>query len=265
MIDNTRTDLEDRLETVDARLKSVSSQRNNNNNIQNQEERNTTTQCLKICTEVSIHIDQVRLGVLTDISTPSNTSQGPVTTLDGLLSAQLATDTALAKCKTTLEVTSTQLEKRLQDLDASSRKQTGNESVVSEIDDDELQRSQSDYDSVKKALEVCSEASERATELRINQFEDVTMAEDGNQIIVSTIGDLISAKRINAGARSNQWLGQMSDQSLQGMTNAFGHVSLAKVTDDSPEAGTAFSRFGAGFKLNKNDSATTDGAKANLG
>ena len=37
----------------------------------------------------------------------------------------------------------------------------------------------------------------------------------GNQIIVSTLGDLISARVITAGAGSTQWLGHMSDAPLQ--------------------------------------------------
>jgi hypothetical protein len=46
-------------------------------------------------------------------------------------------------------------------------------------------------------------------------FEDVTTVEDAHLIIVSTCGDPISAKRISVRARTSKWLGHMSDQSLQ--------------------------------------------------
>jgi hypothetical protein len=272
MIDETRIDLEDRLETIDTRLKSLSLQKSkiNKDDSQNrsefQQERLTTTQCLQICTEVSIHIDQVRLGVLKDISTPSDATQGPVTSLDGLLSARLATDIALSSCKTTLKDTSIRLEKQLREIEFHIEARTENETVTSGSQDDELQKSQQDYDSVKQALSICSEASERAAEIRTNYFEDVKMAEDGNQVIVSTIGDLISAKRISAGPRSNQWLGQMSDESLQGLTNTFAIEKLTNMQSNTPEGGKAFdSRYGTGFKLNRVDSPPTVGAKASSG
>ena len=41
------------------------------------------------------------------------------------------------------------------------------------------------------------------------------MADDGQQVIVATLWDLISVKRIVVSARSTQWLGQMSDTTLQ--------------------------------------------------
>jgi DNA repair exonuclease SbcCD ATPase subunit len=267
MIAETQSDLEERLEAINAKLKSLSSQKNEasgeelNERNRIQEERDSTTQCIDICAQVSTHIDQVRPNVLRNISIPPGASQGPITTLDGLISARFATDDALSKCKTTLKDMRIRLEERLHNLDAHLQTLQPERGATSEEQDAERQRIQDEYDTTKQSLSICSEASERATESRINLFEDVSMAEDGNQVIVSTIGDLISAKRINAGARSTQWLGQMSDESLQELTHAVTYVSLAK-TGDRPEEVKAFeARYGAGFKLKANDSAT-GGAKA---
>jgi Fungal N-terminal domain of STAND proteins len=259
MIDNIRADMEERLETIDARLKSISLQNikvsgeERNNRIQIQDERDSTAQCLNICTQASIHTDQVQPGVITDILTPLETSLGPITTLNDLL-AQLATDEALSSCKTELKDTSTQLEKRLQDLNARLQIMQPDYGDTSENQDTERQKVRDEYDTTKQASAICSEASEQATESRMNYFEDITMVEDGNQVIVSTIGDLISAKRVNVGPRSASLLGQMTDEALQMLKHSLGNTLLAKDAGDTPEAKEAFeTRYGTGFKLKKND------------
>ena len=48
-----------------------------------------------------------------------------------------------------------------------------------------------------------------------NYFQDISVAVDGQQVIVATHGGLISATTVTAGVRASQWLGQMADASLQ--------------------------------------------------
>jgi hypothetical protein len=80
MIAETKSDLEDRKEALDDRLKNISSLRGNllegelNDRIWTQQERDSTMQCLEICAEVLMHIDQVQPNVLINISTPPKTS-----------------------------------------------------------------------------------------------------------------------------------------------------------------------------------------------
>jgi hypothetical protein len=105
--------------------------------------------------------------------------------------------------------------------------------------------------SVKQCLDICSNAAEQTAQTRMNVFEDVSMADDGHQVIVATSGDLISAKRIGIGARSTQWLGQMSDTSLQRLSQD--HVQGKREPGPKPEVqtGTQFEdRYGVGFQLN---------------
>ena len=71
------------------------------------------------------------------------------------------------------------------------------------------------------------------------------MTDDGRQAIVSTIGDPISAKRITAGARSMQLMGQMSDESLQHFSRDRHHA-----TEKGPKTGGGFEdRHGARWTL----------------
>ncbi|EGR49569.1 uncharacterized protein TRIREDRAFT_106437 [Trichoderma reesei QM6a] len=74
----------------------------------------------------------------------------------------------------------------------------------------------------RQCLQVCSLAAEQASSLRrgVHVFDGVSAQDNSQQIIVTTGGggggsDLISAKNIRAGHFSTQWLGCISDASLQ--------------------------------------------------
>lgn len=220
-----------------------------------QEERDSTRQCIKICTEVSVHIDQVRPDVFRNITSPSGTTSHSVITLEGLITARSATADALTKCKSTLGNTTAQLEQHLHSmnshlnvLQAESEGSSAEELVES---------MREEYDSAKHSLEFCTKASERATESRINSFEDVLLQEDGHQAIISTFGDLISAKRVTAGARSTQWMGQISDESFQQLTRTLTRVPTEKSADTQAGAERPFEkRYGAGVPLNTRNPST---------
>ncbi|KAA8646025.1 uncharacterized protein ATNIH1004_007447 [Aspergillus tanneri] len=70
-----------------------------------------------------------------------------------------------------------------------------------------------------------NKASDLTGKARTNVFEDVTSSDDSHQLVVSTIGDLISARHIITGARSMQWLGQMSDDTLQQLSRSQKNIS----------------------------------------
>jgi hypothetical protein len=79
-----------------------------------------------------------------------------------------------------------------------------------------------EFESIRQCLNICMHASEEAEKVRVNIVEDITTAEDSRQVLVSTIGDLITARRVDAGARSLQCIGQMSDETLQQLSRAHG-------------------------------------------
>ncbi|KAF2802726.1 uncharacterized protein BDZ99DRAFT_468700 [Mytilinidion resinicola] len=86
----------------------------------------------------------------------------------------------------------------------------------------EKRRISEETESVKECLAICNHAAKHIDEARTNVFEDVSAAEDAHQVIVSTFGDLISAKRVTAGVRATQLLGQMSDATLQQLARSQG-------------------------------------------
>ena len=73
-------------------------------------------------------------------------------------------------------------------------------------------------------------------------------------MIVATLGDLIAVKRVTAGARSTQWLGQMSDASLQQLSRDHGQAASGQSGESQAEAGPQFEhRYGAGYRLSLRD------------
>ncbi|KAI9710011.1 MAG: hypothetical protein M1828_002340 [Chrysothrix sp. TS-e1954] len=64
---------------------------------------------------------------------------------------------------------------------------------------------------------------------------NISATHDAHQVIVATLGDLITARRITAGARSTQWLGQMSDASLQQLSKDRSPVTMKKTM--KPQSG----------------------------
>ena len=59
------------------------------------------------------------------------------------------------------------------------------------------------------------EMDEQIGEVRTNVFEDVSASQSSHQIILSTNGDVISARRVTAVSGSAQWLGQICDSTVR--------------------------------------------------
>jgi hypothetical protein len=81
--------------------------------------------------------------------------------------------------------------------------------------------------------------------IRTNVSEDVSAAQDAHQVIVSP-GTLISATRVTAGIEGRQWLGQMSDGTLQRLSYDRAGGRAAQQAEESQEDSSRIvSRTGA--------------------
>ena len=256
VITNTTADLEDHLQEIDKKLQSLSlqggaiSDEDAAERRQMQEERDSTQQCLGICAQVFTHIDQVHPNATDNTSTPLAGYQRPVITFGGLVSARQTTADTLKAMKEKLSTTTIQLEKHLQDINNRLEKFSSQPLKQSNEQAAEQDRMKEEMESIKQCLEICSQATMQADKERINDFEDITMTDDGQQVVVSTIGDLVSAKRVTAGARSIQWLGQMSDESLQQLSRDRSRIASENATQQQTGTDSQFEgRYGAGVKL----------------
>jgi hypothetical protein len=227
-IEDTMSDLTEHLRTVDARLQTLLARRSDDmsepeiewHNLRSEQE--SIQQCMAICTDVAAHIDLVRPKIVQNISTHDD--QQIITTITGAgVLAQKNTERLLGRCKDDLTSMLSELHDRLHDV-AQRQHALSPQRTASVAHDIEQQTLQEEIESIKQSLTICTEASERAQPDRTNVFEDVSIADDGHQIMVSTIGDLICARKITAGSRSLQWFGQMSDESLQQLSQSRGQA-----------------------------------------
>ena len=264
MIRNTTSDLEEHLQEIDNKLQSLSVQsakipsEDEAERKQIQEERESTQQCLGICAQVSAHIDQVQSNTFENISIPSDAYQVSTAALGNSNPARLLTRNTLKECKRGLNDTTSLLERQLQYINVRLQNISQRQSAPDEQPTEQT-RIEEELDSVKQCLAICANAAEQAAQQRTNVFEDVSTADDGHQLIVATLGDLISARRIIAGARSTQWLGQMSDTSLQKLSQDHGRGTIKNDTEPRPKIVTQFEgRYGSGHKLDLGNSKDGD-------
>jgi hypothetical protein len=249
MISNTTADLEERLQSIDSRLRIISVQGTGISNEdteerqQIQEERNSTQQCLDICTKVLIQIDQLQPNAFINLS---STTHPPVTTLSGLTSAQQLTATTFKACKERLTDTTTHLERQLRDINNRLNQFSSQPTNLSDEQAAEREIMQ-ERDAIKQSLDICAEASRQANQEQANVYEDISLVDDSQQVIISTVGALIAARRVTAGSRSFQVFGQMSDESFQNLTS---HIGTEKVIEPQTRVGPEFEgRYGTGVKL----------------
>jgi hypothetical protein len=261
LITNTTTDLEDHLKEIDAKLQALSlkgssvSDEDIAERERIQEEKDSTKQCLTICAQVSEHIGQVQPLAFEDVSTAEHTHQEIVARLRGLTSAKQVTANVLKECKERLTNATSNLERHLQEIENRLRTLSSQGASISGGDAVERERVQEEKESIKQCLSICTEASQQVKESRTNDFGDVSVGKDGHQVIVATLGDLISAKRVTAGDRGAQWLGQMSDGSLQQLSRdrrieKSDSAAMEEATEPRTEIVTKFEgHYGAGYKL----------------
>ena len=189
-------------------------------------EKDSTEKCLNIVADVSAHIDGALLPLHNNVSPFSDTNRDIQEASEGLSAEQLTSD-FLQQCRSGLGDHTSQLERRLRDLESQISKFPQEDRGMSK-QLSERSKIQEEIQSTKQCLKICNDAGRPTGLNRINIFEDVTIADNGDQIIVSTLGDLISAECSAIGARSKQWLGQMSDTSLLQLSKSFGRAPRDK-------------------------------------
>lgn len=202
-----------------------------------QEEKNSTEQC-------SAQVSRVRPNVIEDVTTADNIHDRIISIVGGLSSAKHITATVSQQLEDKPTATIWNLEAHLQLINWRLQSLPLPESSSIE-GSSELQRIQEEKESAEHCLGICAEASQQADQARTNVFEDISVAEDGHQVLVSTVGDLITARRVTAGARTAQWIGQMSDTSLQQLSQHWNPTDSAE--KHQGEASTSFQdRYRAG-------------------
>lgn len=92
---------------------------------------------------------------------------------------------------------------------------------------------------------------------RSNVFEDITIEENSYNFAVSTVGDLVTARRINLTGRSYNVAGQLTDESFQKAVETFARNGLQPARDNDSEE--FHKRHGRGVALTRGTSGAGRG------
>jgi hypothetical protein len=217
LIEDTKCDLGLHLRSIEQRLVSLSSGEMESINVQRmEEERESTQQGLEICDQFAAYIEQMRSTSLEKMTrAPTFSEMGPShighNNIPWLILSQTLTAAEREIINSRLRLLQHQQER------GRPRLLQPRESLLQDDKTDDQKDSQEEADNIKETLNFIDRVSEETSNNRTNHFEDITTGDRSTQAVVSTLKDLISARRITSGSESLQVLGQMSDDSLQHM------------------------------------------------
>jgi hypothetical protein len=255
LITNTTSDLEDHLQEIERKLQNLPlrgdaiSDEDAAERERIQKEKESTKQCLVICAQIFEQVSQVRPNVFEDISAAKDAHHVDISTLGGLIPAKRVTAKVLEEFQDKLTATTSDLEEHLQKINNRLQRLSSPGTRILGEDTIERKRVQEEIDSIKQCLAICAQASEKADQVRTNVFEEVSAAKDAHQLMISTVGDLILAKRVTAGLGADQWLGQASDATVQQLSRDRVDVRGRAATDRGVEPQKFADQYGAGYKL----------------
>jgi len=261
MIQNTTTDLEDRLQNVDEKLKSAFLQAAEQSSSdedaalvrQMQEERSSTQQCLAICARLSTYIGQIQPTLA------ANRDQGSAETRPaGVAVAEQITTDGLEGCRSALDEASQRLVDHLNSI-VEQLMTTSKRALSSPEDATHLERLHAEWQTARLCIEVCAKANESVNKINVNVFEKVKGADEVLQFFASTTGRVVHAKEISVGQKGVQFGGQLSDATIQLISRDFSPAARMMSTEGEPETATPaadgsqtsqfLDRYGKGFKL----------------
>jgi hypothetical protein len=183
-----------------------------------EDEKKSTQKSLEICENFLSFVDQSRPGLLGDIGDASKPSSRvaeymplPVApSLSWLINAE-------GLSSVHKEATSWRL-RLLRHLYGLDRNIPAQHRVLACSDNEQTSDEQNireELNGTEALLEFCKQAEEEVKRPQMHLFEDVVAGDNSRQAIVTTLKDLISAKRVKVGNNSEQALGNMSDESIQ--------------------------------------------------
>lgn len=253
MMSDTNEDLQQHLREIEAKIDALSTkERSKANDADMQailDEKKSTEQGLKICEQLSTQIDQLSAN-MTDGEGGSIAPQAGVYIRSGL-----------GATKAMIQSTMKQLHEHRESIENKVQKMQLSQ-PPSTTEDEELERLRATKQSISQCIQIVSEAGSAATDAeRRNVFEDITLVDKSYSFTVSTIGDLVTARRINLSGGSYNVGGQITDDAFKTAIDALTREGIKPAHDAKPrsmagreaknERGTAefHTRYGKGVAL----------------
>ncbi|RYC79246.1 hypothetical protein BFJ63_vAg17873, partial [Fusarium oxysporum f. sp. narcissi] len=261
MIRDTTNDLQEHMNRLDERLRALAGSEAESSGQDEPgwmallEEKQSTQEGLKICLQLSAQIEQLES---TSREHPKF-SQQP--------SAHKFVRNGLGVAKGSIQSLVSRLQAHEHDID--NRMEAIRSAVsLSEQEVTQFTQLQETKDSIRQCMRVVADAGEALSDERCNIFEDITMTDSSYGISVSTVKDLVVARRINLSGQARYLGGQISDESYQrtidGLTQldiesakasgqgggqGGGQGPSAQGSHNGGVAPHGFERYGRGFNL----------------
>lgn len=225
MMSDTKQDLQQHLQEIEDKIGALSRDeagRDDESSTEWQaimEEKKSTQQGLAICAQLSAEIERLEPTV------------GPKSPSHHHAKARSFIRNGLGATKASVQTMMDELHSH----ESMLARQIREKAAVKPMSDEtagELQRLQATKDSIHQCIRVISDADSGTAEIeRQNVFEDITLAGNSYSFTVSTVGELVTARRINLTDRSYNVAGQIADESFQKAVEAFTKDGLQPSSD----------------------------------
>lgn len=184
-----------------------------------EDEKNSTQKSLEICEQFLSLIDQSRPSLMGEVAHSSRPFDHSSSFFSPHMSWLINAEGLNSTYK---ELMSWKL-RLLQHLHGVGRGTQGQQRYLPRSNNEQGSKQQffrEELSDTESLLNFCKKAEEEAKQPRTHYFEDVSTGDNSRQAIVTTLDDLISAKRIKSGDNSYQALGRMADESIQSFFNS---------------------------------------------
>ncbi|KAF4431464.1 beta-lactamase [Fusarium acutatum] len=213
MIDDTTADLQKHMQRLDERARSLaippaeSVESDSTDWLALFEEKESTRKGLQICTELSLHIEALE----------STSSENPQ------FSKQPSADKYIKSSLSSAKSSISTLESRLRSHESEIDRRMDAMKLKTDLSEDdinELAQLRETKESIQQCMNVVAHAGEDLTRERANVFEDITMADNAYGITVSTVKDLVYARRVNVQGQARYVGGQIDEASYNATITA---------------------------------------------
>lgn len=228
LIKTATDDLQARVESIDEKLEAVVGRTVTETHPDAaelkriQEERTSAQNCLKICEQLSRHIDQMQIVSQHDTSTSEPTHSNDF--------SRTLTNSGLEACKDKLNATIAQLEKHMKEL-TNRLIMKSRTAAVGEDEAMDLARLQDQWEAARQCMEICSKADVHLKE-NVSTIDNYAIG-DAVQFMVSTNGQVIHGKNRGLGWRSRQVGGHLSDDAVKQVSRDMSMIGLKNTGDDA--------------------------------
>ncbi|SPJ89680.1 uncharacterized protein FTOL_13041 [Fusarium torulosum] len=213
MIDDTTADLQKHMQRLDERARSLavpnaeSVESDSTDWLALFEEKESTRKGLQICTELSLHIEALE----------STSNENPQFSQQP--SADKYIRSSLSSAKSSISLLESRLRNHGNEIDQrmDAMKLRTN---LSEDDINQLAQLQETKESIRQCMNVVADAGEDLVMDRANVFEDIMMTDNAYGITVSTVKDLVIARRVNLQGQARYVGGQIDEASYNATINA---------------------------------------------